>query len=34
VGTHIGLVHIWDTETKTLLRTFEGHNDRVTAITW
>jgi len=24
-GTHTGVVHVWDTETQKLLRTYEGH---------
>jgi cell division cycle 20-like protein 1 (cofactor of APC complex) len=33
-GTHTGVVHLWDTETQKLLRTFEGHEGRVGALTW
>jgi cell division cycle 20-like protein 1, cofactor of APC complex len=33
-GTHTGVVHLWDTETQKLLRTFEGHIGRVGALSW
>lgn len=33
-GTHTGIVHLWDTETQKLLRTFEGHEGRVGALSW
>lgn len=33
-GTHTGIVHLWDTETHKLIRTFEGHEGRVGALTW
>ena len=33
-GTHTGIVHLWDTESQKLIRTFEGHEGRVGALTW
>lgn len=33
-GTHTGIVHLWDTETQKLIRTFEGHEGRVGALSW
>ena len=33
-GTHTGIVHLWDTETHKLIRTFQGHEGRVGALTW
>lgn len=33
-GTHTGIVHLWDAETHKLLRTFEGHEGRVGALSW
>ncbi|ORY79485.1 WD40-repeat-containing domain protein, partial [Protomyces lactucae-debilis] len=34
VGTHKGLVHIWDAETQKLTRTMTGHTSRVGALAW
>lgn len=34
VGTHSGLVQIWDAEREKLLRTMMGHSARVGAIAW
>ena len=33
-GTHTGVVHVYDTETQKLLRTYEGHQGRVGALSW
>lgn len=33
-GTHNGIVHLFDTETQKLLRTFSGHVGRVGALSW
>ena len=34
VGTHSGLVQIWDVEKEKLLRTMMGHTARVGALSW
>lgn len=33
-GTHTGVVHVWDTQTQKLIRTYEGHTGRVGALSW
>ena len=33
-GTHTGIVHLWDTATPKLIRTLEGHQGRVGALSW
>lgn len=33
-GNHTGTVHLWDTETQKLIRTYEGHHGRVGALSW
>lgn len=33
-GTDSGTVHLWDTQTMKLVRTFEGHEGRVGALSW
>lgn len=33
-GTHTGVVHVWDTATSQLIRTYEGHHGRVGALSW
>ena len=33
-GTHTGIVHLFDTETQKLVRTFHGHEGRIGALAW
>lgn len=34
IGSHRGVVHVYDAESEKLLRTFKGHNGRVASLSW
>ena len=34
MGSHKGIVHLYDTQTQKLLRTYKGHYGRVAALSW
>ena len=34
VGTHTGVVQVWDAQKQSLVREFKGHEGRVGALAW